>query len=69
MRDQEQRFEELLHQTLIEHQNELNEQEKKFFNILNEEQIQAYQREQKIKNELGFVKKSFVTYKVKRKFG
>ncbi len=68
MKDQERRFQELLQQTLLEHQNELNEQEKKYFNTLNDEQIQAFQREQKIKNELGLVKNSFLTYKVKRNY-
>jgi hypothetical protein len=68
LKDQERRFQELLQQTLLEHQNELNEQEKKYFNILNDEQIQAFQREQRIKNELGLVKNSFLIYKVKRNY-
>ncbi len=66
MKNQERRFQEFLEQTLLNHQNELNEQEKKYFKLFNEEQIQSFQREKQIKDELGFVKKSFLTYKVKQ---
>jgi len=64
LKDQEKQFQELLQHKLLDHINELNEEKNKYLKSLNEEQTQALQREEQLRNELEFVKKSFHTYKV-----
>ncbi len=65
LKEREKKFQEQLQQILLNHQNELKEHEKKYFTLFNEEQIQCYKREEQLRNELDFLKKSFHTYKVK----
>lgn len=65
MLNQEKRFKEVQQNQLRDHRIQLKEQEEKFFKLLNEEQTQSLRREEHLKNELEFVKKSFHTYKVK----
>ena len=43
----------------------MKEQENKYFKLLNEEKTQSLLREEKLRHELNFIKKSFHSYTVK----
>jgi hypothetical protein len=65
LQHQQKQFEELLQQKLCDHKQELKEQEKEYLKSLNNEQTQSLTREEKLRNDLEFVKQSFHLYAVK----
>jgi hypothetical protein len=50
---------------MLEYEKKLEDQNEKHLKALHEEQSQSHKREEKLKNELEFVKTSFHAYKVK----
>ena len=50
---------------MVDHEKELEEQKLKHEKTLQEEQMHGNKREERIKNELEFLKTSFHSYKVK----
>ncbi|CAF1428043.1 unnamed protein product [Rotaria magnacalcarata] len=63
LQDQELHFQERQERLLHDNKIKLKEHEKNFFKLLNDEQTLSLKREEQLRNELEFLKKSFHSYK------
>lgn len=64
LEEHEKRLHELQQHMIVNHRKALKSQENKFLELLQQEKTESVKREEQLKDELEFVKKSFHTFKV-----
>ncbi|CAF0932576.1 unnamed protein product [Adineta steineri] len=64
LQDREKELQECLQRHLFDHEKKLKEQERKYIELLNKQQMQNVQREKEFKNKLDFIRNTCHTYKI-----